>query len=122
MEYMGPGTHIIDKVTKKVQPVNRVDAAALVHDIEYLHPGIPEKQADENALKNAGSYWNPLKVLMKAGFTLKDIGGGYDSSTDYFQYKYARERVEKGMGSTLNKYGIKFLPDPYDSSTTAGSY
>lgn len=122
MEYMGPGTHIKEKIDKKVKPHGKVDAASMIHDIEYLHPGIREGEADDNALKNAGSYLNPLKVVMATGFAAKDLFGGYNSETDYAKYKLLRQEVEDNMSDVLSEYSVEFIDDPYDVDTTAGDY
>lgn len=122
MEYMGPGTHIKEKIDKKVRPHGKADAASMIHDIEYLHPGIKEKDADSNALKNAGSYLNPLKAVMATGFAAKDIFGGYNSETNYDKYKVLRQEVEDNMSDVLTDYSVEFIDDPYDVKTTGDDY
>lgn len=34
--YCGPGTRVINRLNKKIKPVNRVDKACMKHDINYL--------------------------------------------------------------------------------------
>jgi len=34
--YMGPGTHVVERVRSRNLPVSKADAAALIHDINYL--------------------------------------------------------------------------------------
>jgi hypothetical protein len=106
---MGPGTHIYHRLLTHVLPINQVDAAAMIHDVEYLNPYITEKQADENALANAGSYFNPLKGVMKIGFTLKDLKGGYNSEKNYDMYLACREIIETEYKETVNKYNLVML-------------
>lgn len=106
---MGPGTHIHERLTKHVLPINRVDAAAMIHDVEYLNPYITEKQADDNALENAGSYLNPLKGVMKIGFTLKDIKGGYNSEKNYPLYLKCKRIIQSDYKDVVSKYNLKML-------------
>lgn len=37
--YLGPGTHVITNILRRVAPVNHADAKALLHDIDYLTKG-----------------------------------------------------------------------------------
>lgn len=112
---MGPGTHIITRLLNRVKPINRVDAAAMIHDIEYLNPFISEYQADANALENAGHDFNPLKYVMRIGFTLKNIAGGYKSPTNITQYLLARSLVSNHYQDILKKYNLKFIDFKADS-------
>ncbi len=34
--YAGPGTHVLTRIERGDQPINDIDAAALVHDLEYI--------------------------------------------------------------------------------------
>lgn len=104
---MGPGTRIITRLNNNIQPINRQDAASMIHDIEYLNPHIPEKVADQTALANAGSYFNPLKIAMKAGFTLKDILGGYNAPQDINKYRIAKQLLYEKYPDVISKYNLQ---------------
>lgn len=52
MEFMGPGTHIVERVNNRVMPTNKTDFVALLHDIDYL--------------TNAGSHIGTAKADLKA--------------------------------------------------------
>lgn len=107
---MGPGTHTLTKLKNSVKPISRVDAAAMIHDIEYLNPLISESQADTTALSNAGSYMNPTKAIMKTGFMLKDLFGGYNPEKDLNKYYTARQMVDKNLSDVVKKYNLHYTP------------
>jgi len=109
---MGPGTHIIERLSKRIQPLNRQDAASMVHDIEYMNPYISEKQADQTALLNAGSSLNPFKLIMKGGFALKDFFGGYNPEKDYSKYLIAKGLLNQNYQDVIQRYDLKFSPLP----------
>ena len=120
---MGPGTHILTRLREGIQPISRVDAAAMIHDIEYLNPHISESDADANALRNAGSYVNPIKILMKIGFTIKDLFGGYKSRKSIKDYYECRSIVDgPKYQSVMKRYNLQwlrfestgFLPEGFD--------
>ncbi len=102
--FAGPGTHIYQRIKDHVMPINRMDAAALIHDIEYL--GLPQWIADQNAIKNAGPIYGKL---MKAAFAVKDVVG-YDIKLQPELYEHLREIVsnDPGYREIFNKYGIEF--------------
>jgi hypothetical protein len=35
--YLGPGTHVIERLSKGIQPVNQLDMIAQQHDLAYLN-------------------------------------------------------------------------------------
>lgn len=71
--YMGPGTHIVDRIKKGVLPVNDTDRIALAHDINYMiADGLPQliELSDQIAMSKAsgtGSNW------LKTGLVLREI-------------------------------------------------
>jgi len=72
MNYMGPGTHIIQNVIDNVQPTNRVDAVTRQHDIDYLRfAGDNPLYADSVAIANSG-YTIP-GVVAKLGLGAKAV-------------------------------------------------
>jgi len=116
---MGPGTHVIERLEKGIIPLNRTDAAAMIHDIEYLSPDITEKQADKTALMNSGGFdiKSPLNTLdstlMSLGFKVKDLFGGYNSLRDKPKYLQAMELLNKPVyQEVIRKYDLKFSPRP----------
>lgn len=111
---MGPGTHIYQRIKNKELPVNRVDAASMIHDIEYLNPFITQKQADETALRNSGGFniTEPLNTLesglMRLGFATKDIFG-YSPSQNYPIYKYLKSQMHLSpYKDIIEKYKLQF--------------
>jgi len=76
-QYMGPGTHIIDKVLNNIEPTSALDAISLVHDINYLkataNPSLLDR-ADDLALTRATEL--PLTVqrsAFKAGLYIRKM-------------------------------------------------
>lgn len=87
-QYMGPGTHIIDRINKGILPLNQDDAASLVHDIEYLKyddQAIP----DETAVSNAGYLSIPMDLAFKVKRLFGNIG-----NTSIKDYQKLRKIVD----------------------------
>lgn len=105
--YAGPGTDIEGNILRNKLPVNALDTAALIHDIEYL--ALPYELADINFRDNLNSILDPL---VKLSFAIKD----------YFQYK-PPQSIEKynelkyivttqpQYSNLLKLYNMYFLAD-----------
>ena len=73
MNYMGPGTHVSDRVHKGILPTSQSDAASLIHDIEYLNytdQSIPDSTAVTNAGYLAGPMYVAFKIKQVLGFNI----------------------------------------------------
>lgn len=108
--FIGPGTHILTRLKNGVKPINKADAAALIHDVEYLNPYIDERDADITALDNAGGGNGSLQKLMWLGFTIKNLAGGYNSKKDYKQYQLALALINSKYKDVLQKYNLRTTP------------
>lgn len=82
--YLGPGTHVINNVINKIQPVSRTDAIALVHDVDYLLASNDQDaiNADNRALTMADNSAQGLAMQLglntrKQLFTDSFYGGSY---------------------------------------------
>lgn len=96
MNYMGPGTHIISKITNKVQPTNVFDKASMIHDVEYVKSG-NQWRADNNMWLNLVKetpYLLPIHNMVRAAFFVKDLFG-YNTPTDDNLYAYTKDQVKK---------------------------
>lgn len=86
---MGPGTHVEERLLNGVRPLNKSDAAALIHDIEYL---LYEDQTkpDKTSIENASLLYKPL---MKLGYFFKDLKGYSTGNAKgkYFKLRYLLE-------------------------------
>jgi len=104
--YAGPGTRVISKVLAGVKPTSQLDAAALVHDVEYLSGNYV--RADSNMEYNLGKNLHPATVATTLSFLAKDLVG-YKPETDIKAYDYLKnEVVNKGL---LTEYpNITFDP------------
>lgn len=60
--YAGPGTHVIERIQKGDLPINDFDAAALIHDMEYIGYGSRNK-ADLNMMANIAKSGKPFLGL-----------------------------------------------------------
>ncbi len=100
--YLGPGTDLEYKLNNNIQPINIYDAAALIHDIEYLK--YDQNIADNNMIANLKNY--PLPV--NAAFKIKDVVG-YNVAKDPNKYLQYRQKAELQFGQILKKYGLHFL-------------
>lgn len=81
--YAGPGTHIKERIDRGDKPINSLDAAALVHDIEYLTG--KQNDADSNMIKNLwyNNYSVPaIPLAANIGFKVKDIIGYKPDTND----------------------------------------
>lgn len=73
--YMGPGTHIVDKLLHHAKPINRTDEIAREHDFRYtIKPGYVDKvMSDLYAIKRGVTEKTegPLDSLSRIGL----VGG-----------------------------------------------
>lgn len=69
-KYLGPGTRVMTNLHNKVMPKNKLDAAALIHDVEYLNGN--QQEADARMVRNVSK---PLKPLVWSAFKAKDLIG-----------------------------------------------
>jgi hypothetical protein len=67
---MGPGTHIVERVTRGDQPVSRADALALLHDIDYLRveSATQELLSDWIAISKTDNSLSGLAMKVGLGF------------------------------------------------------
>lgn len=107
-KYLGPGTHISSNIHNDIVPINRLDAAALIHDVEYLAANITEDAADKNAYVNAGFVG---QIPFRLGFNIKDLFGGYKNKTDHLEYIRLKHEAlsQPKINAALRYYGCKFL-------------
>lgn len=59
--YTGPGTNVHRNIALGVKPINKVDEAAMRHDIAYheaLKNGLPQKEADLKFLSETKDIYN----------------------------------------------------------------
>lgn len=73
--FMGPGTHIYNRIENGTQPTNYTDRLALAHDVNYYlasgsHPLLDK--ADDLAIDKA-SWFKREGILMKIGLTLRKL-------------------------------------------------
>lgn len=81
--YAGPGTHVAYNVLNGVEPVGVIDAAALIHDIEYTSDQISQSDADENMISNIERYGIPIiPSIISFCFRVKDVFG-YSPETNH---------------------------------------
>jgi hypothetical protein len=110
--YMGPGTNVVKRISSLQLPINRADAVAMIHDIEYY--GIPESVADANAVRNATGS---LKILLKLAFSTKNLIAPLNPKKDLNLYKSLREIVETypKYKKILADYDLKFYEPKADN-------
>lgn len=66
MNFMGPGTHIVDRVNRRVMPRNKTDFVALLHDIDYLRTA---GSSFGTAMSDLKAIWNADKDIYGAAMT-----------------------------------------------------
>lgn len=83
MNYMGPGTHVVDRITNGVLPINYVDSIARQHDVDYIrYPGVlGGAYSDVKAIINSYVSPTPEAMVMRLGLGARLAGsmltGGY---------------------------------------------
>jgi hypothetical protein len=133
MQYMGPGTHIINNILNGVLPATYNDMIALIHDINYLqYAGDDVTQSDFDAINSfdaglsgiAGSiglylghlqpmnFNNALPTLTNTetqfvGKTLKD----YVEEDPKFQEQFQNLRLPKQQYDLQKFLPIKTIPE-----------
>lgn len=98
--YAGPNTHIKHNIKSGLMPVNDLDAAALIHDLDYINPKVSQFEADNNMWKNLlrKSFFNmPVANFTRLALLAKDLFG-YNPPKDYNAYLSFRQlAVKKGL-------------------------
>jgi hypothetical protein len=92
-KYFGPGTHVVANINNKIKPTTFLDAAAMIHDIEYIRGD--QFKADNNMYMNLlrHSILNfPVANYIRAAFLFKDVIG-YPTDTDFDLYSYLKNKV-----------------------------
>lgn len=78
--YMGPGTHIYERIKNKVEPVNKLDLISMEHDVNYLL--MDEQSADTlmykrmDALADEDYLFDPygnIRRAIKVAFSIKSL-------------------------------------------------
>ena len=73
--YAGPGTHVLTRILRGDEPINYIDAAALIHDIEYTG-NVPQQTADTTMERNIAKYNGTMSAFaIDLIFKIKDIFG-----------------------------------------------
>lgn len=74
---MGPGTHVVDRVLRRVKPTSHNDTLALRHDLDYLD-------------RNKEPIISDLRAIMKSDASLQGaamkIGLGLRSAFDFLEH------------------------------------
>lgn len=93
--YAGPGTHITSRIIRGVQPINFIDEAALLHDIEYIKPD--NKIAADTKMVDTLKKTSPLVAFAAAVlFKLRQLLGIKEGDPvsqqqhDYLMYLYGK--------------------------------
>lgn len=101
---MGPGTHIEERILAGTKPLNKSDAAAMIHDIEYLRYK-DQILPDKTSIDNSQWYYKPL---MKMGYFLKDLKG-YPTGNEVGKYYKLRHIIETHPNYYwVNRYNLKW--------------
>lgn len=107
--YMGPGTHVLNRVAKHVQPINQTDAAAMVHDINYILAN-----GDATDLTKADNIANNMSsglpgLLMEAGLGIRKLLNLYVGTTYHPKLlEYALEAKKQILTSdAYSSFNIK---------------
>jgi len=104
--YAGPGTHINERINKGDKPINDLDKASMIHDIDYLNPYITKEQADKQFVDNLKRHGHPiLGAIAKLAFK---IGNGLASDgKDYEKYIELKNKAPRYPGFYHTPYNVK---------------
>lgn len=105
--YAGPGTRIKSNILHGIKPVDAFDAAALIHDVEYLSGQY--SKADDNMIGNLIKAKSAWTIPSEVAFTVKDYIG-YEPTPNAKDYLAARE-VVKNTGLLEPYPGLEFSPE-----------
>jgi hypothetical protein len=101
--YAGPGTNITQRINNKIKPFNRLDAAALIHDVEY--DMLDQKKADDNMVYN---------IKKGGGVFNKMIGNAVDSTFRLNRYaKIYQPKQNEQRGIALKAGAENILKQDY---------
>jgi len=84
--YAGPGTNVGSQLLNNKKPTTAIDAAALIHDIEYFRgdQAIADQTMFDNINQNV--LLAPFANIAKLAFKVKDLFG-YNVKTDEKAYQ-----------------------------------
>ncbi len=104
--YMGPGTHVAQRVYDNIYPINQPDAASLIHDIEYYSGDI--SAADDNIVRNTSFYLKPFKFLL-----FKLIKPINNPAPNIELYELLKEYIStnEDWQKELKQYELKWMDD-----------
>lgn len=108
--YAGPGTKVLSRIINKIKPINDLDKASLIHDIEYSNPQISKFKADNNMwinLMKKDILNLPIANYTRLALFLKDFTPLMNKNkTDFNKYKamkqlaYENNMIDKTMNFT----------------------
>lgn len=79
--YLGPGTHVIDRISNDTLPTSKTDFVALLHDIQYLQSrSLSMDESDTLAIMNSDDSLQGL--TMQIGLSLRKFFGLKMNKTD----------------------------------------
>jgi len=120
--FMGPGTHVFERVVNHELPTSRTDALALVHDIEYMiGTSIPKEldKADDQAIAN--SDYSLSGMIMKAGLSIRKALQLKMANRNTLEETHEQQRIglylkNKVLSDSeyvylLNLYNVRFQDD-----------
>lgn len=85
-----------------MKPTTFLDAAALIHDVEYSFYA-DQTKADENMATNVALFSSTLSLAIKVAFYIKDLYGYEPKLLDYDEYIILRNRARQMLNSTPYK-------------------
>jgi hypothetical protein len=82
-------------MTRRIKPINTLDKASMIHDIEYLRGN--QWKADNNMWSNIikeNPLYAPIANLTRGVFLIKDLVG-YNTDRDLEDYSQLRDIAER---------------------------
>lgn len=111
--YLGPGTHVLDRIRSRVKPVDSDDYNAFLHDIDYA-TGVNPDYADLKAIGRNVLGGGVHGIAMSAGLASRMVGSSLAGRPgNVFEFadkgkQYTKDEIEEMQFAALDPY---YIPD-----------
>jgi len=107
--YMGPGTHVYDRIQQRKLPQSKEDCISLIHDLDYMAANTLTQldQADNKAIKQTDNSVKSISMIV--GLNLRktlglDLRGYRPNTAKLLKYEISRD---PDYIKVFKQYGVK---------------
>lgn len=98
---------MLDRLISNKKPINYIDEAALIHDIDYMNPYISKSEADYNMVTNLTATGS-IATALTTKLILKLFNRLGSKESNLIDYQLARDMAEKKNFINPNMHFTKY--------------